>query len=107
MKSTSVKEEIAQITTTIMDKGELELANANQLAQVLFKVLDDLGQGATNVSEFEIITTNPKPIYQPPYRKSERERTILNNVVEKMIQAGLMRKSLNPRSAPCILVSKK
>ena len=56
VKHTSVKEEIAQITTTIMDKGELELDNANQLAQVLFKEKDlfaeslgDLGQGATNV----------------------------------------------------------
>ena len=107
VKHTSVKEEIAQITTTIMDKGELELDNANQLAQVLFKEkdlfaesLDDLGQGATNVPEFEIITTSPKPIYQPPYRKSERERTILNKEVDKMLQAGIIRKSSSPWSAP-------
>ena len=65
-KNTSVKEKIPQITTTIMDKDELELEKANQLAQVLFKEkdlfaesLDDLGQGATNVPEFEIITTSP------------------------------------------------
>ena len=73
----------------------------------LQKSLDDLAHGAKNLPEFKIITTSPKPIYQPSYRKSERERTILNKEVEKMLQAGIIRKASSPWSTPCIIVHKK
>ncbi|MFM7683964.1 MAG: RNase H-like domain-containing protein [Bacteroidota bacterium] len=67
--------------------------------------IEDLDK-ACNVKNFEIITTAETPIYQHPYRKSEKEREIINKEIEKMLKANIIRESNSPWSAPCIIVPK-
>ena len=47
------------------------------------------------------------PIYQHPYRKSQYERQLIQEEVDKMLQAGIIRPSRSPWSSPVLLVRKK
>ena len=48
-----------------------------------------------------------KPIYQHPYRKSIKERDEMKKEVGKMLDAGIIRESRSPCSAPVVMVTKK
>jgi hypothetical protein len=66
---------------------------------------EDLGRCKT--AEFEIETDNAKPIYILPYRKSQVERVMIREEVEKMLRAGIIRPSKSPWSSPVVMVPKK
>jgi predicted aspartyl protease len=80
-----------------------ELIGANQ--EAFADSIDDLAKPC-DVLEFEIETTSEVPLYQHPYRVSEKERHIMNSETEKMLKAGIIRESSSPWSAPALLVKK-
>jgi len=63
--------------------------------------------GCCNISKHEIRLQTRVPIYSHPYRKSLRERDMLNVEITKLLQAKIIRKSRSPYASPVILVPKK
>ena len=54
-----------------------------------------------------IKTTSEEPIYMNPYRKSAKERQLLNAEVQKMLKAKIIRHSNSPWAFPALLLTKK
>jgi hypothetical protein len=63
--------------------------------------------GCCNISKHEIRLQTRVPIYSHPYRKSLRERDMLNIEIKKLLDANIIRKSRSPYASPVILVPKK
>jgi hypothetical protein len=69
--------------------------------------------GCFNISKHEIRLQSPcsnthiLPIYSHPYRKSLREREMLNLEIKKLIEAKIIRPSRSPYASPVIFVPKK
>ena len=59
-----------------------------------------------NEEPHEIKLIDKKPIYVPPYRKSEAERKILKKITDEMLEEGIIQQSKSPYSSPVILVPK-
>jgi hypothetical protein len=59
--------------------------------------------GCFNISKHEIRLQSRVPIYSHPYRKSLREREMLNLEIKKLIEAKIIR----PSRSPVIFVPKK
>ena len=80
---------------------EFLIRNREMFATSMFEL------GACNLNKFTIITTTEKPIYQHPYRKSERERLAIKQEIEKMLKAKIIQPSNSPWSAPVLMIPKK
>ena len=52
--------------------------------------------GRCNISQHRIETTSETPIFQYAYRKSYRERELMQEEVDKMLAAGVIRPSRSP-----------
>ena len=63
--------------------------------------------GTTDLVSHQIDTGLNYPTHSAPYRTSLKERTIIQNEVEKMKEANIIRESKSPWAAPVVLVSKK
>ena len=68
-------------------------ANRERFATTLFDL------GTCNVKKFDIITSSEKPIYQHPYRKSEKEKQAIRLELERMLQAKIIEPSTSPWSS--------
>jgi hypothetical protein len=93
-------------TDTILSSDELILFNefAKKNSDLLITDYEDLG--CCNVAKHKIITTESKPIFIPPYRKSQTEREELKKEVDRLLKAGIIRPSKSPWSAPVIMIPK-
>jgi hypothetical protein len=65
----------------------------------------ELGNSTTMV--FEIKTKDEIPINLPPYRKPETEKKLIDEEIDKMLKAGVIRLSESPWSSPVVMVTKK
>ncbi|UYV85080.1 K02A2.6-like [Cordylochernes scorpioides] len=54
-----------------------------------------------------IHTEDAKPIKHKPYRVSAKERTIIKDQIDEMLEEGIIRQSSSPWSFPVILVKKR
>jgi len=59
------------------------------------------------VGELTIDTGDAKPIHLPPYRTSHREKEIIREQINDMLDAGVIRESFSSWSSPVVLVKKK
>ena len=66
-----------------------------------------LDLGECKVDRFEIRTTTDQVIFQHAYRKSVAERKEIQAEIDKMLEAGVIRPSNSPWSAPVIIIPKK
>ena len=66
---------------------------------------DSLGCGT--ISKHEIILESRVPIFSHPYRKSIKERQLLQIEVKKLLDALIIRSSRSSYASPVILVPKK
>ena len=62
--------------------------------------------GTCTFRQHKILVKKSNPIFIPPYRKSWSERELLQNEVNKMLEAGVIRESNSPWSFPVVLVNK-
>ena len=86
-----------------LNKAEEEkvISFLNENEDLFARSYSDLGK--CTLEPFEInLEPGVKPIYVPPYRKSQKERQALNEEIEKMLQAGIIRTSKSPWSAPVV-----
>ncbi len=59
------------------------------------------------MAEHVIDTGSAKPIYQRPYRTEFKKRAIIEQEVNRMLQAGLIEPSVSGWSSPVVLMTKK
>lgn len=93
------------------DHEELSVLQLDQLRKLIYgnkdmfaSRMEDLG--CYSLTKYSIKTTTEKPIYIQPYRKSLKERNLMQEEVHKMLNAGIIRKSKSPWSSPVIIVPK-
>lgn len=63
--------------------------------------------GKTNVTEMQIRLTSDEPVTYRPYRLSFAERETARNIIQDLLDNGIIRESSSPYSSPILLVSKK
>ena len=63
--------------------------------------------GRTNLFMHKINTENHAPISQSPYQQSEQKRNITKQMVNELLQDGIITNSFSPWCSPVVLVSKK
>jgi hypothetical protein len=68
---------------------------------------DNLGCCNLRKHKIKIIDPDLDPLFIPPYRKSPAERAELKLEIEKMLKAGVIRRSRSPYSSPAFMVPKK
>ncbi|UYV66767.1 K02A2.6-like, partial [Cordylochernes scorpioides] len=80
-----------------------------RLKQILAKYTDFFSSrlGRTNLAKHQIHTEDAKPIKHKPYRVSTKERTIIKDQIDEMLEEGIIRPSSSPWSFPVILVKKR
>uniref|UniRef100_A0A5S6QWV2 RNA-directed DNA polymerase n=1 Tax=Trichuris muris TaxID=70415 RepID=A0A5S6QWV2_TRIMR len=66
---------------------------------------DDLGR--TSVVRHRIRTGNAKPIKMGPRRMPHRDRPIIQDLVDRMLQQGVIERASSPWSFPVVLAKKK
>lgn len=67
--------------------------------------LKDLGY--TNVTEMTIDLHDAEPVVYRPYRLSHSERSLVQSMVNEMVDSGIVRESSSPYASPIVLVKKK
>jgi predicted aspartyl protease len=77
----------------------------NKYDHVFSKHPADLGR--YDKEKFEINTNNAKPIRQRPYRVPQASEEHIDNMVDEMLNSGLITKSNSPWASPIVLVKKK
>ena len=93
-------------TETALSAKQMVLFNkfAKANSDLLIKDYKDLG--CCNIAKHNISTVESKPIFIRPYRKSFAERKELKLEVKRLLEAGIIRPSKSPWSAPVILIPK-
>ena len=68
----------------------------------------DLGAvDRSKLPKVDIKTRGEKPIKSHPYRRSPKDRKVIEDLVQEMLEAGIIRPSESPYSSPVVVVSKK
>ncbi|UYV63892.1 K02A2.6-like, partial [Cordylochernes scorpioides] len=95
--------------TEIQINEDLTLSQKNEIRQVLSKYSDLFSSklGKTNLAKHRIDTENAKPIKHKPYRVNPKERDIIKEQIQDMLQEGVIRASSSPWAFPVILVRKR
>ncbi|KAJ8706078.1 hypothetical protein PYW07_010855 [Mythimna separata] len=92
--------------------GDLESNDCNRLLKLLNKFRHLFARntkelGCTDVLKMHIQTTTEQPVYRKPYRLSFKENEIVNEKVQDLIEAGVVRESISDYASPVVLVKKK
>jgi len=82
------------------------------LQQVLHEYANICTSSQTEISKTTLIThkintENAAPISQKPYRMNPENEKFLNEEVERLLQAKIIRKSYSPWASPVVIVGKK
>ncbi|UYV65317.1 K02A2.6-like [Cordylochernes scorpioides] len=87
----------------------LSFKEQERLKQILAKHTDLFSSrlGRTSLAKHQIHTEDAKPIKHKPYRVSAKERTIIKDQIDEMLEEGIIRQSSSPWSFPVILVKKR
>ncbi len=107
--------ETAQMLHDLIPGGRLSRAQIDELAAVLsrnHKAFASSSKDYGKVSgkfhcQHVIDTGDAPPVMQKPYRHSRFEEDFLKNLVDELVQAGLVRPSMSPWISPVVLVKKK
>jgi len=67
---------------------------------------EDLKNPCT-VYKHEIKVTCTEPIYQQPYRRSQKDNELIRKEVQKMLKNGIIRISVSPWSSPVVIITSK
>lgn len=83
----------------------------NELLSLLFRfkkvfAFNEKELGCANNAEHVIETNTEQPVKQRPYRVSYFERTQINELVQRMLDDGIVVPSISPYASPVVLVKK-
>ena len=86
--------------------------NLNKMYDLLFRnqaafVGADGKLGKTHLTKHSINTGNARPIKCRPYRPALKQKQIIENQIEEMLQNGQIEPSESPWAAPVVLITKK
>lgn len=108
-ESTSGKkfdESLIQVDEMVSDEARAKLLDVLRRHEQCFAHnLADLG--CTNAVEMNIELSSQRPVVYRPYRLSHREREKVREMVDEMLEAGIIRESTSNYASPIILVRKK
>ena len=101
--------------SNILSKIECEVLNENykkQLGEILLNnqlafARDDLDLGCLRGAEHTIDTVDEKPVTKRPYPIPHSKITIVDQEINKMLDAGVISPSTSAYAAPCLVVLKK
>ena len=88
------------------DLSEVQWQQLGKLVKEFPQVFQDK-PGRTNVAEHEIHVGNSPPIQQKPYRIPYSQRLTVQQEIEEMLAAGIVRPSVSHWASPIMLVKKK
>lgn len=103
---------VSELKSCDIDVGDLDNSDRDRLLQLLNKYKHLFAKstkdlGCTDVLEMHIRTQNEQPVYCKPYRLSHKENEIVNEKVQDLIDAGIVRDSVSDYASPVVLVRKK
>ncbi|CAH2109089.1 unnamed protein product [Euphydryas editha] len=108
-ESTSVKkfnESLIQIGETVPKEAKTKLIEVLRRHEHCFAhSLTDLV--CTNAEEMNIELSSQRPVVYRPYRLSSHEREKVREMIDEMLEAGIIRESTSNYASPIILVRKK
>jgi transposase InsO family protein len=92
--------------------GELTDSEKKKLACLILEYTSifigpDKEMGHTDLTKHRIDTDNAKPIKLPPHRMSMKEKVIVDELVNDMLEKGVVEPSTSPWAAPVVLAWKK
>jgi len=91
--------------TQLDEKQKQELtALISKYEDVFADEISDLKDTFCTLGEFDIKTTTKEPVFQYPYRKSEKEEEIIEQEVAILKENGIIRESTSPFSARTLTV---
>jgi hypothetical protein len=113
--NSSVKNQCSQENSILLadlDIGDLASEETNQLLALLNDYKHCFAEcsgelGCTDLVEMQITTTSDKPVYCKPYRLPYKENVIVQEKVDELLSAGIVRESNSNYASPTILVKKK
>ncbi len=91
---------------------DLPAADAEKLVDVLEEfgscfALKDNELGMCRKAEHRINTGTAAPVHQPPYKSAWKERAIIQEQLDEMLQKGVIERSSSPWASSVVLVKKK
>lgn len=95
-----------------LDIGKLEEKHSKLLLELLNRYSSCFAEcsselGCTDIIEMHISTTSDTPVFRKPYRLSYKENEIVQEKVNDLLSAGIVRESESVYASPVILVKKK
>ena len=95
-----------------LEQCSLSLENQQRLAAVLRRNSDTFAKnsmdiGYCSVLEHDIDTGDANPIKQPPRRPPISARDAEDDILDEMLQVGVIAPSMSPWSSPVCMVKKK
>lgn len=105
-------------TISKIDRQQIKIGESvtDQDKEKLFQLLrrfkhcfaSDLTElGCTDVTEMQIELNSDRPVVYRPYRLSHQEREKVRDMVDDMLDAGVIRESISNYASPIILVRKR
>ena len=90
---------------------ELNEDQQMELLQLLWRYksvfsVDDNDLGTTNIIKHKIIPKSNKVVYRRQYRHSEEQHQRIDEEVQKLLDAGVIRESMSPYNNPVLMVPK-
>lgn len=92
-----------------LEMPDLTPTQKQELTEVVksYQSVFNANPGRTSVSEHYIHVAEPTPIRQKPYRLPYSRRKVVEEEVQKMLEAKVIRPSCSPWASPIVLVEKK
>ena len=92
-----------------VDLNHLDEENKNIMLDLIKEYKDVLARnpceiGITNLIEHPITLTDDVPIYKRPYKIAKAHEPLLQESIDELLKAGVIKESSSPYSSPCILV---
>lgn len=100
-----------QIMKEITLNPGLTLQQKQEVTSLIYTNLDVFNEGAMDLGKSQLIlhdiVIEALPVRQPRYRESHKEREIIRQEIQKLLDSSVASPSLSPWASPVVLIKKK
>ena len=101
-----------QVTSKELSEVKVDSEFKDEVMALLMKNRDvfaskDKNLGMTDTVQMKIDTGDHEPIKKQPYRTPLRQRKLVDDAIDEMLDAGIVKRSRSPWGFPIVLVEKK